>query len=336
MIIVTKNNFLVIFLLKKIRKIVRPFYKNRSKDRYKRLLFEKNVQLFDQEANDYIREQLLLGKPLLISKFGSIELTALCYYKNSLKQKYSFQDYLNFFKGYQPTIWWKDRNGIDDLCRNAGFFPNDQALIGEYYQVNVEAMKQIDILGSYLSMEDAFAKELSHSFCVNLDGYYAPFLFKNPWTSSLKGKKVLVVHPFTEDIEMQYKNNRAFIWKDPEVLPEFELITYRAVQSMLDIKTPYKDWFEALETMKQEINVIDFDIAIVGCGAYGMPLSAYIKTLNKQVIHMASWTQILFGILGTRWDGYDFMKIYFNEYWKRPSKKTVPKDSQLIENGCYW
>jgi threonine dehydrogenase-like Zn-dependent dehydrogenase len=38
--------------------------------------------------------------------------------------------------------------------------------------------------------------------------------------------------------------------------------------------------------MIDEIGKIDFDVAILGCGAYGLPLAAAIKGMGKQAIHL--------------------------------------------------
>ena len=42
-----------------------------------------------------------------------------------------------------------------------------------------------------------------------------------------------------------------------------------------------KSWFDALDKMYKDIRELDFDVAIVGCGAYGLPLAAKIKSLGK-------------------------------------------------------
>lgn len=152
----------------------------------------------------------------------------------------------------------------------------------------------------------------------------------------LEGKKVLVVHPFAEDIQSKYNNHRTDIWKDPDVLPEFKLITYKSVQSMLGLKTPYKSWFDALNKMENDISKIDFDIALIGCGAYGMPLAAYVKKMGKQAVHLAGWTQVLFGIIGTRWENNPRVSKMINEYWIHPSKNNIPAEAKKIENGAYW
>lgn len=152
----------------------------------------------------------------------------------------------------------------------------------------------------------------------------------------LSGKKVLVVHPFSEDIESQYKKHRKDIWQEPNVLSEFELITYKSVQSMLGIKTPYESWFDALKKMENDISMLDFDIAIIGCGAYGMPLAAFVKSMGKQAIHLAGWTQVLFGIIGTRWLNNPRVSSMMPPYWIHPSNKNIPSEAKRIENGAYW
>lgn len=317
-----------------IRKPIRALYKNKAEDTYKSQLYEKYVNLFDQDANDYIREQLMTDKPLMVSKFGGFELTELCTWQSLHIKRPNIHDVWRFLKGERETLWWDF--GIDGLCSNAGFFPNDDSLRPRYYHINVQAMKNIDVLGSYLAEEYQFKEELKDAVKVNLNGYYAPFLYKNPWTSALKGKKVLVVHPFDKEIQMQY-SKRKLLWKDENVLPEFdELITYKSIQSMLGADVKYKNWFDALEKMEDDISKIDFDVAIVGCGAYGMPLSSYIKTLKKQVIHLAGWTQVLFGIKGGRWENLDFVSSFFNDSWIRPYKNSTPLNAEQIEKGCYW
>lgn len=100
----------------------------------------------------------------------------------------------------------------------------------------------------------------------------------------------------------------------------------------------FQNWFEALDFMTQEISKIDFDIALIGCGAYGFPLASNIKNMGKIAIHCGGATQLFFGIKGKRWEieQPDVGKKLFNDYWVRPSKEETISDSEKIENGCYW
>lgn len=80
--------------------------------------------------------------------------------------------------------------------------------------------------------------------------------------------------------------------------------------------------------MEDDISKIDFDIALIGCGAYGMPLAAYIKSMGKQAIHLAGWTQVLFGIIGTRWQNNPRVSKMINEYWIHPSENNIPAEAK--------
>ena len=89
--------------------------------------------------------------------------------------------------------------------------------------------------------------------------------------------------------------------------------------------------------MQKDISKLDFDVAILGCGAYGVPLASYIKnTLSKSAIYVGGGLQILFGIKGKRWDNHEIIQTMYNEHWARPSVQETPTDSSSVENGCYW
>ena len=95
------------------------------------------------------------------------------------------------------------------------------------------------------------------------------------------------MHPFSETIESQYKNKKKKLFKNSEVLPEFaSLQTIKAVQSIAGNPVGFDTWFDALDWMKSEIDKKDFDIALLGCGAYALPLAAHIKRMGKKVVHM--------------------------------------------------
>ena len=156
----------------------------------------------------------------------------------------------------------------------------------------------------------------------------------------------MVVHPFVETIKSQYSNHK-LIFDNPDVWPDYELKTLRSVQSSAANKVSFKDWFEALKWMEDEIAKIDFDICLLGCGAYGLPLAATVKRMGKKAIHLGGGSQLLFGIKGKRWDDNryhwkalpqldtNYSRLY-NSYWVRPSQKETPKSAKNIEGACYW
>ena len=88
--------------------------------------------------------------------------------------------------------------------------------------------------------------------------------------------------------------------------------------------------------MYDECTKKEFDVAIIGCGAYGMPLASLLKRYGKIAIHLGGATQILFGIKGRRWDNNTSISLLFNDYWVRPMASETPHDAFEVENGCYW
>ena len=287
-----------------------------------------------QGANDYIFQKLMENKPIMIAKFGTVELGVVGAYE--LKYNYRIASYLKDFMKGRVSLY--SSKVLYSLCKQAGFFPNDIELGDQYYRLMLNDMQDIDILASYI-YEEKYVNKYLKCKRVDLDGYYAPFLWKNPWTKYLKGKKVLVVHPFVDSIRYQYENNRCNLFDNPDVLPEFaELHTIKAVQTIADQEDfRFKTWFDALQYMKDEISKVDFDIALIGCGAYGMCLAAHVKRMGKQAVHLAGWTQMLFGVYGERWikDQPRYSK-FINEHWIRPLESEKPKGAEKVENGCYW
>ena len=144
-------------------------------------------------------------------------------------------------------------------------------------------------------------------------------------------------HCHMDDYIVTEYQKRMHLFSNDKVLPEFELKTLKAIQTIAgETDDRFETWFDALEYMYQEAMKIDFDIAILGCGAYGLPLAAKLKKAGKQAIHMGGVTQILFGIKGRRWLDNPRTGIVFNDAWTFPRESETPKNCNVVENHCYW
>lgn len=127
--------------------------------------------------------------------------------------------------------------------------------------------------------------------------------------------------------------HRTRLFSRPDFIPEFKsLATVKAVQTIAGNSAGFPSWFDALEQMEREISLVDFDIALIGCGAYGLPLAAYVKKIGKQAIHVGGVLQLYFGIKGKRWNDWGL----YNDYWVSPDAKDIPNNADKVENGCYW
>jgi hypothetical protein len=293
-------------------------------------------------ASKLIYDKLMSEKPCMIARFGGTESAAILNYIGV--HQGSKKNIFEYIQG-QELDWWWNRNRLQNMQQFSGFFPPTIDKVEQFCELMMEDMKELDILGSWLVLERHLEKELKNIYFVQLlllEPYYSKF----PWTKALEGKNILVVHPFAELIEQQYKENRTKLFANIDILPEFNLRTIKAVQSLGGETNGFNDWFDALDWMKKEIDKCEYDICLLGCGAYGFPLAAYIKRQGKKAFHLGGALQLLFGIKGKRWEKPNYGALWhvpsgyylslMNDYWIRPDDKFKPKNAKQVENGCYW
>lgn len=239
--------------------------------------------------------------------------------------------------------WIKGRNyserNYHNILFNAGVFPNDKNTIDRFCEVYANSVADTDVILTWGCVGEAYIikKYAPDDVVIGRGGTFDFMFYDNPWTKALENKRVLVIHPFVDTIRSQYEKRKLLF--STELLPKFKELSFvKAVQSNAGgyEELEYKSWFEALEYMKNEIDKVSFDVALVGAGAYGMPLSAYCKKLGKQAIYMGGGLQILFGIRGRRWDNTPQFAPYFNEYWVYPAENETPKQKETVEGGSYW
>ena len=78
-----------------------------------------------------------------------------------------------------------------------------------------------------------------------------------------------------------------------------------------------------------------FDVALLSCGGYGLPLCAYIKhVLGKKAIYIGGALQLFFGVRGKRWDNEPEQMAFLNEHWI--GNEVKPANWREIEGGAYW
>lgn len=191
------------------------------------------------------------------------------------------------------------------------------------------------------NMEDYYISKYTNKDCALVDIYdLSPFNdLEHSWLYGLDGKRVLVISPFADTIQSQHKRYNQ-IFRGIDNTPEIKLSTLKSVQTIAGNKDDrFGTWFDALEWMYHEAMKIDFDVAIIGCGAYGFPLGAKLKQSGKQAIVLGGMTQALFGIRCKRFDeapDYEFVRRYYTDKWVYPSASEVPNGSTEVEGGAYW
>jgi len=226
---------------------------------------------------------------------------------------------------------------IEKLRRHAGVFPATEENFLSFCSIYCEAARHVDLLGL---MQSPYEKQLVEKYFAEVStcglGGLEPYLNSPPWSRSLAGLRILVVHAFADSILTQYRKNRARLFADPQVLPEFELQCVKAPQTMLAETAGFSCWAEALGDLKNRVDAVDYDVAIIGCGAYGLPLGAHIKQRGKVAVHFGGAVQLLFGISGSRWRNMPNFRALMRDAWISPAESEHPPGWEKIEEGCYW
>lgn len=291
---------------------IRPWEKNK---------YAGKKQLDISASNNFIKAKIISDNPFFITRLGATECELLrqrIFIKRLLRFKYS-------------------KKITNDALILSGIFPNTRKFLNEFCDFYLSIIKEADGFGVW---NRPFEKYILNKYCGNnftaLD-FYALYPGINDWTSCLKNKKVLVIHPFAETITKQYKKRKK-LFDNPNLLPNFELIAYKSVVTFAGSSdNRFDNWFDALNHMFLDIKKIDFEICLIGCGAYGLALGGLIyKNLNKKVIHVGGSLQLLFGIDGNLYHNYSLTKDLINPFWVYPSDSETPKEAFKVENSMYW
>lgn len=274
------------------------------------------------KGKELLAEKIEGGEPFALARIGFGEVDFLY----EILEKESHGQPLKDF----------DHAGLEDVL---GY---DESLIERYGKLLSDSYQNIDIFACwYRTFHEAkLMRKLARREAVGtseqvlecfLDG-------QNAWIQKLAGKKVLVVTAFAKTTEQQYQK-RLDVFPDG-FLPEFELKTFQSVWYDNDAGKDerFPTWFDALDYMISEIDKIDYDIALLGCGAFGTPIISHMKQQGKQAIYVGGILQLLFGIRGSRWDdpSYSAYHAKFNEHWVYPGDDNKPVNADKLEGGCFW
>ena len=155
-----------------------------------------------QAASDYLKSLITGSVSAMVCRLGTGELYSMLHYRQVARGKEPFRAI--------------EYEGLDKI---AGFFPINENMIQRFYERMVQDLLIVDLLGSWLKAEKVFKKELAQAKRCPLPDL-EPYFHQHPWSLGLKGKRVLVIHPFETTIREQYRR-RKMLFQNQDVLPEF-------------------------------------------------------------------------------------------------------------------
>lgn len=269
-----------------------------------------------QAGNDLARAAVQRGGPFLFARCGATEMRTVADYRHNGGQ---FTD--------------RTRQDIQNL---SGVFPTDDDTLGRFCDLYVACAQSADLLALWdVGDEREVIRGCQGTLFTQLRAL-EPYYHAHPWSAALAGKKVLVVHPFKETILRQYAR-REQLFPGTDILPAFASLTVvQAVQGLAGQQTGYASWFDALAATQAEMDAADYEVAIIGAGAYGLPLAAHARDTGHTAIQMSGATQLLFGIRGKRWDDHPVISKLYNDAWVRPAPEEGISHRETVEGGSYW
>ncbi len=279
------------------------------------------MNLYD--SNEYIINLIKNNKPFFISRVGIGSETYSTYH-------------------YETT---GTIGRYETLDNNAGIYYKNEADIKRYNTYYSNALKNSDALATW---NDNVLKEQSYF----IEKYKLPKLHyqviepfyqieKNiiPFTHYLNDKKILIISPFIDSFIEQmdkqfklYKNTNIF-------LPKQKFVYYKSLNTSAGNRIEgHSNWMHTYLQMIKEIKELDFDVALVSCGGYGLPICNYIKEhMNKSSIYVGGGLQLFFGVIGNRWlSDPDWRQRIFESPSEFMRPKEIQENSEKVENSCYY
>jgi hypothetical protein len=218
---------------------------------------------------------------------------------------------------------------------NAGIYPTEEEYLNLFANQYYNSIKNTTHI--YDHWKNVEHHNILETFLIhNCNNIIAEQVLKfNDWFIKLKNKKLLIISPFSEHMKNQWNSENVFKCHNSSLTINDTniIISFIKMPYSLAYNKPHNNWIETYDSVVKQINNIDFDIALVSAGGYGMLFCDYIYTeLNKSAIYIGGPLQCYFGIRGKRYDEFNI----YNEYWINIEEKDKPKNYTLVEGGCYW
>jgi len=279
-----------------------------------------------------IRNLLLRAGPWAMGKIGTSELLMLEYASRWIRLP------------WPPNASW--HRPTARLHNTGGLFPVTKQIFERFVAEFPDAVRSLDLVAQWQTpgtYEAVLEKNVLDRLCpqaIRAGFYFLRILNpRAPWLDDLARFRWLVIHPFEKTIRTQLPHlHELGVYADSvrPVLKQKVRDTLILAPPQFSYMTPprHRDWFKVLAHLQQEMEkkMDDFDIALVGAGAWSLPLVAHAKKIGKKGMHLGGSLQLMFGIKGGR---FDCNGIY-NPRWIRPLPEDRPANCHLMENGAYW
>jgi hypothetical protein len=231
--------------------------------------------------------------------------------------------------------------------RHAGVFPPDPSFYRGFGEQLASDMRALDCLGLF---DPGLSTELRIIQGHGFEGDLIEFTDQEPdrsipaddtrcYLPSFREARVLLVCPFADLLATRadretYEEVWSKIgkrWFEPASV---ESVTFPYGYD-LETQRTYGTALNLLEEIDSRIGAQEFDVALIGAGALGIPIAAAVKRQGGLGISLGGHLQVIFGVHGERWlSDPEWRRNYINEFWIRVPEDRAPDMATTEEN--YW
>jgi hypothetical protein len=319
------------------------------------------------ECHSAIRSLIVGPKPIFLARIGGSDADVVISHFDALRRvgpEQALKETLKRFELVRRFNGYYDKEASNvkpvrfcELMADAYFTSTQLLIVGEsllteylprtinreFHVDNSEVRESLKYFIGRITAKAARTSFYPYSYIERI--LHGRYTMLRLFEEVLPGKRVLVVSPFSKSIEINFGFREKFF---PNYkYPLFELQLYNApitYAGLPDEFYPDADWFATAERMQQEVSALEFDIALLACGSYAMPLGLHIsEKMRRKAIYMGGCLQLFFGVNGRRYDNPFFRNQMNLEAFIRPVERdrflryfTINSETAREAFGAYF
>jgi len=281
-----------------------------------------NKDIIESTNQDEELIELYKQNKLVTSRLGCVESAFMIQY---------------LFNFNMPSHLLRNSDFDYEMRNNAGFYYKDHNMCNEISKWWCDQTK--DLL---------LSETITSAYCVlNFDlilwslldlkkKYYNYSNVSKILLQNSEGKKMLYIGGGIDSIKAGYERGLQKAWKFP--VSNFSMYYLKTPQTTIGCYYPHSSIKETCEVLINEIDqkYSDFDIAILGCGAYGPPIINILrkKYSNKNLCYLGAECYKMFGVYSNGMPYTDYNEA-IKENWIEVIE-TKPEGTMHHPEPKYW
>ncbi len=289
--------------------VLKHDYIDNCRNKFDYLSFDINEE--NKKIYDYILTNINNNKKFIIPQI-TIPDNNLAFTGVVLSQNKNYNDFEKFKDDLKVMV---DRfvniNNLNDIQTYSRIYLETFHRCNTYIKWEPWGSVYSNTSQSHYFIEKNFVKN------INLWGesfYQFYNIHNNPWSTSLKGKKLLIISEFNKIIREKLDNREKIYGIDLYPECEFIFIDLTEDDKKLSYDILLKKLFNNINNLSDK-----FDVALLSCGGLSNLILSSIDDINKSGIVVNSFLEISFGIYNNDFEErhQDIIKLYKNEYWTK-------------------